>query len=300
MYKTKRKGTIYEISIPLEWEGETAYSIFKEKWKLPKKLIHQWRMDQAITLNGKTADWQAALKENDALQIPLFLSSTESPVPSFFDMDILYEDDHLLVVNKPAGMKTHPNQEEETNSLLNAVAYHVQLSGECGFIRHVHRLDEQTSGVVLFAKHEAAYTVLSHLLQDRLIKRTYVAAVHGIMQKNKGTINKPVGRDRHHPTRRRISSSGQSALTYFRVLQRNKSRKLSIVECQLATGRTHQIRVHFSASGHPLVGDRLYGGEPLVKRQALHAAKIEIPHPFIGETIVCQSTVPDDIRSLFT
>ncbi|HEY9576361.1 MAG TPA: RluA family pseudouridine synthase [Pseudobacillus sp.] len=300
MYKTIRKGIIYELSIPPEWAGETIFSILKDKWKLSKKMIHQWRMDKTVRLNGKTADWQVSLQEGDLLHLPLFCSYGETPIPSFLDIEVLYEDDHLIVVDKPAGIKTHPNDDTETYSLLNAVAYHTQLSGGHGFIRHIHRLDEHTSGVVLFAKHEAAYTALSHLLEERLIKRTYLAAVHGIIQKGKGTINKPIGRDRHHPTKRRVSPSGQTALTYFDVLKKDSSRKLSIVKCQLATGRTHQIRVHFAAIGHPLIGDLLYGGKPLVGRQALHAAEIEIPHPFIGETITCQSSVPDDINPLFT
>ncbi|KMY53136.1 pseudouridine synthase [Bacillus sp. FJAT-27231] len=299
MYKTNRKGKIYELIIPSEWAGETVTSILKDKWKLSKKMIHQWRMDKTIRLNGQIADWQAPLQKGDLLQLPLFHSSGEIPAPSFLEVDILYEDDHLIVVNKPAGIKTHPNDETETHSLLNAVACHVQLSGEHGFLRHIHRLDEHTSGVVLFAKHEAAYTVLSRLLEERLIKRTYVAAVHGILHKRKGTINNPIGRDRHHPTRRRVSPSGQTALTYYEVMQKDSSRNLSTVKCQLATGRTHQIRVHFSAMGHPLAGDLLYGGKPLVKRQALHAAEIEIPHPFTGESITCRAPIPNDISPLF-
>ncbi|KAB7704897.1 RluA family pseudouridine synthase [Bacillus aerolatus] len=299
MYNTNRKGSIYELVVPKEWAEKTVQSVFKCIWKLSKKMVHEWRMDKAVKLNGKTADWQAPLAAGDVLQVPLFHWHGESPVPAFVDVDILYEDDHLLVANKPPGMKTHPNDPTETNSLLNAVAFHVQSSGERCFIRHVHRLDEHTSGAVLFAKHEAAYTVLSRLLEERLIKRTYLAAVHGMVQQSKGTINQPIGKDRHHPSRRRVSPSGQSALTHFEVLKKDKNRKLSIVKCHLTTGRTHQIRVHFSAIGHPLIGDRLYGGKPIVNRQALHAIEIDIPHPFTGEKIVCRAAIPDDLFSFF-
>lgn len=299
LYKTKRKGPVYELSLPKEWIGKTVDFILKNEWQLSKKMIHQWRMEKAVQVNGQSLSWQTPLQEGDVLHIPLFRDAGDAPAPSYLDIAILYEDDHLLVVDKPAGVKTHPNDEQENGSLLNAAAYHLQSAGDRSFIRHVHRLDEQTSGVVLFAKHEAAYTVLSRLLENRLIKRTYVAAVHGILRKAQGTINEPIGRDRHHPTKRRVSKSGQPALTRFEVLKHNKSRQLSVVKCQLATGRTHQIRVHFSAIGHPLAGDLLYGGKPIVHRQALHAAEIEIPHPFTGETLTCQSAVPDDIRSLF-
>ncbi|MFK2825897.1 RluA family pseudouridine synthase [Bacillus sp. B190/17] len=299
MYNTTRKGCIYELAVPSEWTGDTIHSVFKDRWQLPKKMIHEWRMAKSAKLNGKEANWKVPLKAGDMLQIPLFHSHGKAPVPSFIDIDVLYEDDHLLIANKVPGIKTHPNDDTETQTLLNAAAYHVQSSGEQGFIRHVHRLDEHTSGAVLFAKHDAAYAVLSRLLEERRIKRTYVAAVHGLIQQTKGTIDKPIGKDRYHSSRRRISPSGQSALTHFQVLKRDKGRALSIIKCQLMTGRTHQIRVHFSAIGHPLIGDILYGGKPLVKRQALHAVKIEIPHPFIGETIVCEAALPNDIGALF-
>ncbi|KKB35657.1 RluA family pseudouridine synthase [Bacillus thermotolerans] len=299
MYSTIKNGVIYELTISTDLEGKSVQSILKEHWKLPKKMVHQWRMEKAAGVNGQPADWLAPLAAGDRLSLPLFRESEEAVFPSNLTVEWLYEDNHILVANKPAGMKTHPNASSETDTLLNAAAHRVYQSEKSSFIRHVHRLDEQTSGAVLFAKHEAAYAVFSRLLEERSIKRTYLAAVQGCLKKQKGILNQSIGRDRHHPTRRRVSPSGQKAITHYEVIKEDKEQGFSIVKCQLATGRTHQIRVHFSAIGHPLLGDRLYGGKPILSRQALHAAEISIPHPFIGETITCSADAPPDLLTFF-
>ena len=152
--------------------------------------------------------------------------------------------------------------------------------GERRKIKHVHRLDRDTTGAILFAKHALAGSILDKTLEERSIKRTYFALVHGQLKRKKGTIQEPIGRDRHHPTKRRVSASGQPAITHYELLEYNSKQNLSLIQCQLDTGRTHQIRVHLSSIGHPIVGDKLYGGKPLFERQALHAGKLVIPHPF--------------------
>lgn len=196
-------------------------------------------------------------------------------------------------------MNTHPNNPlEETNTLMNAATYYLQAKGEIRNIRQIHRLDRDTTGAILFAKHGLAGSIFDQLLEKRKIKRTYIAAVHGGLHQKKGTINKPIGRDRHHATRRRVSPSGQTAITHYQVLKEDQANQLTYVKCWLETGRTHQIRVHFSSIGHPIVGDILYGGKPLVKRQALHAAKLEFIHPFTQEDIVCHAPV-SDLSELF-
>ncbi|MGM7636282.1 RluA family pseudouridine synthase [Bacillus sp. Hm123] len=299
MYETNRKRSLFEVTIPPKWSGETADSILRNIWKLPKKMIHEWRMSQEVLVDDAKANWHTPLAPGMKLQVPFFAKAEKDVVAKAREVEILFEDDHLLVANKPATMKTHPNNEAETDTLLNAVAFHVQAAGEPCDIRHVHRLDVGTSGVILFAKHTAAYAVLSRLLEERHIKRTYQAVAHGVLSHSTGTINKPIGKDRHHPTRKRVSPSGQAALTHYQVLKKDPKKQLSLVQCQLDTGRTHQIRVHFSAIGHPLAGDRLYGGKPIVQRQALHAYAIDIPHPFTNEKIYCQADVPTDIAHLF-
>lgn len=174
------------------------------------------------------------------------------------------------------------------------MTFHMQMQGEYRAIKHIHRLDRDTTGAILFAKHALAGAILDKEPQERRIKRTYLALVHGEMSKNKGTIREPIGRDRHHPTRRRVSPGGQPVATNYEIIEYFRKQNLSLIKCRLDTGRTHQIRVHLSRIGHPLAGDTLYGGKPVFARQALHAVKMEIPHPFSEEAIVCHAPFLDD------
>lgn len=287
MILTKKKGEWFEILIPLEWEGQSTEALFRDIWKAPKKQTHLLRINKEVTVNGQPTNWTAPLKKNDRIQIKLFANVDFGVIPYYQEIEILYEDDHLLIVNKKRGIDTHPNTPKQTNTLLNAVAFHLQALGEQRHVKHIHRLDRDTSGVILFAKHSFGGAILDKMLEERLIKRTYVAIVHGLLKQKKGSIHAPIGRDRHHPVRRRVSPNGQTATTHYNVIETNRKKNMTIVQCQLDTGRTHQIRVHFSHIGHPLVGDTLYGGEAILPYQALHAEQLEFIHPFTREKITC-------------
>lgn len=293
--KTARKGTWYEIIIPENWSTYTLDRLLRDIWKVPKKMLHIFRMEKKVLINGAPPHWNQLLKPQDKLQLELFLPEDFGVIPSRDEMDVLFEDDHLLILNKPGGMDTHPNTPKETGTLQNAAAYYLQVNGIQQKPRHVHRLDRETTGAVVFAKTALAGAILDRLLEERKIKRTYLAITDGLIQKKKGTIHEPIGRDRHHPVRRRVSKSGQKAITHYQVVAVDKKRQQTWVKCQLDTGRTHQIRVHFSSIGHPLSGDLLYGGSSVYPRQALHAVKIELPHPFTGEIIRCHAPFLDDI-----
>ncbi|PLR77560.1 RluA family pseudouridine synthase [Bacillus sp. V3-13] len=294
MLQTRSKGDWFKITIPPEWEDRTLDELLRMHWKAGKKLIHQMRMEKTILINGGLPNWNLPLKKGDSLELRLFQEEDFGIIPTYFDIEVLYEDQHLLVVNKPAGMDTHPNFAQEKDTLANAVAFYLQAKGEFRKIQHIHRLDRDTTGAVLFAKHALAGSILDRMLEERKIKRTYLALAEGIIRQKKGVINKPIGRDRHHPTRRRVASTGQPAVTNFKVRQVLPDRRMTLVECQLETGRTHQIRVHFSAIGHPLAGDQLYGGETILPRQALHAGKLAFTHPFTAEEIVCYAPFIDE------
>ncbi|MBT2690708.1 RluA family pseudouridine synthase [Bacillus sp. ISL-47] len=293
MVNIQRFGEWCEILVPPDWEGYTVESIFRTVWSAPKKQTHNMRMEKQVLINEEPANWTKPLLSGDKLRLHLFQEEDFGVVPSYFDVDILYEDDHLLVLNKPAGMDTHPNSPGQSNTLANAAAFHLQIQGESRIIKHVHRLDRDTTGAVLFAKHSLAGAILDKKLEEREIKRTYLAMVQGKLQQKKGTIREPIGRDRHHATRRRISPKGQPAVTHFELIETYSRQDLSLIKCRLDTGRTHQIRVHLSHLGYPLAGDLLYGGKPVFPRQALHAVKLEIPHPFSRETIVCHAPFLD-------
>ncbi|WP_433748469.1 RluA family pseudouridine synthase [Falsibacillus pallidus] len=289
-----KKGTLFEMRVSKEYEGKTVDDIFRTIWKAPKKWIHSIRMAGEVKVNNQKANWNAPLKEGDLLHFPLFYEENYGVIPSFYHIEILYEDEHLLVANKPAGMDTHPNEEGQTGTLANAVAYHLQMNGELCKVQHIHRLDRDTTGAVLFAKNQLSGPLLDRMLSERKIKRTYWALADGLIGPKKGTINKPIGRDRHHALRRRVSPSGQDAVTHFRVLKKIPSERLSFIECTLDTGRTHQIRVHLSDMGHPLAGDKLYGGSSRFRRQALHARFLEFTHPLSGEFIHCEASFLDE------
>lgn len=294
MIQTKRQGSWQEFLVPEEWAGKTVEMIFKQIWDAPKKLTHLFRMEKKVLVNHSPANWNHPLEKGDRLSIQFFEGMEDEVISTYMDLDVLFEDDHLLVINKPAGLDTHPNEPDQTNSLLNGVAFFLQANGQPSWVRHIHRLDRDTTGAILFAKHPLVSAILDRMLEQRLIKRTYLAMVHGIVKTKKGIIKDPIGRDRHHATRRRVSPSGQDATTHFQLIETDPSKKTSLIKCWLDTGRTHQIRVHLSHIGHPLLGDTLYGGEPLVKRQALHAAKLDFKHPFTHQDISCIAPFKDE------
>ncbi|MCC5802867.1 RluA family pseudouridine synthase [Rossellomorea vietnamensis] len=291
--KTRKIGERFDLVIPNDWKNVTIETILRKHWQAPKKLVHSMRMDGDVKVNGELTSWTSPLSQGDILQIRLFKEVEYDVPPTYGELDVLFEDEHLIVVNKPAGIDTHPNTPDETDTLANLVAFHHQANGERCRVLHIHRLDRDTSGAIIFAKHPLSKAILDRLLAERQIKRTYHALVHGRLKQKKGTISEPIGRDRHHNTRRRVSPSGQDAVTHYKVMEvRNP---YTLIEVQLDTGRTHQIRVHMSHIGHPLAGDTLYGGKPVFTRQALHAAQISFPHPLTGERIECKAECHDDI-----
>ncbi|MGV2940612.1 RluA family pseudouridine synthase [Mesobacillus sp. LC4] len=293
MIHTNQKGEWCELVIPAEWESYTLETLFKDFWKAPKKLVHLLRTEKNVLINGHVPDWTLPLKKNDRLSMKLFTEEEQTFSPEYLNVDIVYEDEHLIVFNKPAGMDTHPNVSGQGGTLANAAAFHMLSNGEANRPRHIHRLDRETTGAVLFAKNPLITAILDKMLEERKIKRTYLAMADEMIHQKKGTINKPIGRDRHHPTRRRVSETGQQAITHFKVLDKIKHKNLTLVQCSLDTGRTHQIRVHFSEIGHPLAGDTLYGGSDTFHRQALHAVKMEFTHPFTLEEIICHAPFID-------
>lgn len=293
LLETRKKGEWFELIIPPDWNEFTVDHILRKVWNGPKKMIHVLKMEKLVTVNGEHANWHRPLISGDRLQLKFFAEEDFGVIPTYMEIDVLYEDDHLLVVNKPAGIDTHPNEHKQTDTLANAVAFYLQAKGEYRKVLHIHRLDKYTTGSVLFAKHAFIGAILDRMLEERQIKRTYLALIEGILSKKKASINAPIGRDRHHPTRRRVSPTGQAAVTHYKVLKVYRNKHRSLIQCSLETGRTHQIRVHLSSIGHPLIGDVLYGGEALFPRQALHAARMTFIQPLTGEKIECQAPFID-------
>ncbi|KAB7666890.1 RluA family pseudouridine synthase [Bacillus sp. B1-b2] len=281
----ERKGDWLLLKIPTQWENKNIEEIFASYLCASRKQIHLFKMEKKVQLNNQNVPWTTTVHKGDSLKIKLFHSQPNTITPTYMDLSILYEDDFLLIVNKPDSMDTHPNDQVDTTSLLNGVAFYLLANGEERQLKHIHRLDRDTTGCILFAKHELVANMLDHMLRERDIKRTYIAVVHGLLSKKKGSIDKPIGKDRHHSNRRRIAENGQHAVTHYQLLKKYPNKNLSLLSCTLDTGRTHQIRVHLSSIKHPLAGDTLYGGTPIFTRQALHAVNIQFKHPFTEETL---------------
>ncbi|MFB1081485.1 RluA family pseudouridine synthase [Jeotgalibacillus sp. JSM ZJ347] len=280
----------FSMSILPEWNGLTLESLLKNELSFGKKSIHQWRMEKSITINGELKPWKNPLSEGDQLT---FKYTVLPSAPAWkAEVDVLFEDEHLVVLNKPARLDTHPNSEADTQTLQNAIVHDLLSKGHSGYAQPIHRLDHDTTGAILFAKHPAIKPLLDQLLEKRMIKRTYIALAEGQM-KTSGTIREPIGKDRHHPVRRRVSPGGQKAVTQYQRLSVDPVKNLSLVELNLETGRTHQIRVHLSSIGHPIAGDTLYGSiSRQFSHQALHARKLSFIHPFTLKEITASAPPP--------
>ncbi|MCC8304397.1 RluA family pseudouridine synthase [Bacillus sp. ICE1] len=285
-----------ELLITEKHAGQWLFSVLKSEFQASKPVITEWMNQESIQVNRTSPKNNIILKTGDRLFIDLQEKTGSSVIPEYGEPDILFEDSHMLIANKPAGMPTHPNEEGQTGTLSNLIAYHFQINGEQAKVRHVHRLDRDTSGAVVFAKHRLAHAILDRQLETKTLKRTYIAAAEGKVTPKKGTVDSPIGRDRSHSVRRRVSPGGQAAVTHYKVKGYHPGAQLTLAELELETGRTHQIRVHMASIGHPLAGDDLYGGSrTLFHRQALHAKKVSVVHPISGGEIVAEAPMPADL-----
>lgn len=251
-----------------------------------------------ITVNGEEMNVRYPLKIGDRLSVifPLEVPS-EGLMGESIPLEIVFEDEYVLIVNKPPFMNTIPSREHPSGSLANALLGYYEEIGLSAATHIVTRLDRNTSGLVLVAKHRHVHHLLSEQQKNGLVKRTYVALVHGNLTEDVGTIKAPIGRKSDSIIEREVSESGQYACTHFRVLKRFA--QFTFVELQLETGRTHQIRVHMSYLGHPLLGDDLYGGSlDLMNRQALHCRAVAFTHPFTGKGMSFEVPIARDMEKL--
>ena len=258
-----------------------------------------------VTVNGDFCNEKKyKAKAGDMIAIEIPEPEKLEVLPEDIPLDIVYEDDDLIVVNKPAGMVVHPANGNYTGTLVNALMYHCgdDLSSINGVVRPgiVHRIDKDTSGLLMIAKTDKAHMSLSQQLAEHSITRRYIALVYNNFKDDEGTIDAPIGRDPKNRLRNAVlfnSSSAKRAVTHYKVLERFG--RYTLIEARLETGRTHQIRVHMAYSGHPLVGDELYGpakNKVGAKRQMLHAKVLGFIHPTSGEYMEFNSPLPDDME----
>ncbi len=256
--------------------------------------------DGNITVNGESAKPSLKLRAGDRIEVTIPPPAPSHLEPEAIPLEIVYEDDDLLVVDKPAGLTVHPAAGHPSHTLVNALLSHLPGlpdTGEPGRPGIVHRLDKDTSGLVIVAKNTVAHMKLAHQFKSRAVAKTYIALVKGQLKPEEGVIEAKIGRDPRHRKRMAVVSSGRDAVTEYRVLKNIGDNTL--LEVKPKTGRTHQIRVHLSAIGHPVVGDATYGGKsPLLSRQFLHAAKLGFRLPSTGEYVEFVSGLPEDLAKV--
>lgn len=224
---------------------------------------------------------------------------SESMEAENITLDIVYEDEHFLAVNKPSGMPTIPSLYQPKGSLAAGVLFYYQQNDIPGTFHAVNRLDKDTSGIVLVAKHRFAHSLMSKQQREKTIKREYIALVHGKLEQDIGTITSPIGRNPDSIIERMVREDGQPSITHFEKLNYISDYHISVVRLKLETGRTHQIRVHMASIGHPLIGDDLYGGSrDIIKRQALHSEAARFIHPFSDKEVMIKVDLPDDMKKL--
>jgi 23S rRNA pseudouridine1911/1915/1917 synthase len=273
-----------------------------------------------IDLNGKqVVDADRVVKLHDSITVTMPEPEPTHIVPRSMELEIVYEDDHLALINKAAGVTVHPGAGNHNDTLVNGLVHYFKnsLSKVGGELRPgiVHRLDKNTSGLLLVAKNDVVHAKLSEQLKNRDIKRTYLALVWGVPTSGGGTIDANIGRDRQNRKKMKVvASGGKSAVTHYQLLQTFLNGTFALLQCNLQTGRTHQIRVHLKHIGYPIVGDKEYGYTrknrkqqlsdeineqiSLVSRQMLHAVQISFMHPITGHQIERKVDMPGDMKSL--
>ena len=278
--------------------GRDIKYILKVRLKMSARLISRLkRRDDGILLNGEPAYVVRRVSAGDVLTLKLSDEDehSENIVPVRGDIDIVYEDEDILLVNKAPGVPTHPSQDHFYDTLANFTAYYYNMKGLSFTFRPINRLDRNTSGLMLIAKHSYAHDMASRLHREGKLKRKYLCIVTGAPDSDAGTIEAPIARAGESVIKREVNPAGRYARTDFRVIRRFP--EAAILEAAPKTGRTHQIRVHMAHMGHPLIGDFLYGGEcDIISRHALHSYYMEFTHPISGERLEFISDMPDDMK----
>ena len=272
--------------------------ILEKEFDFSTRLLAKLIKNKQILLNGFSVDTRNEISINDEIIVKLDLEEDNSNiVPTKMNIEIIYEDEWFLVINKPAGIAIHPSRMHYTDSLSNGIRYYFDKIGLKKKVRPVNRLDFDTSGIVIFAKCEYIQECFIKQMNNKTFKKEYLAIVNGILENKKGSISFPIARKEGSIIERCVSDIGQPSVTHYEVLSTFEN--YSLVKCYLETGRTHQIRVHFAAISHPLIGDTLYGNpSDLISRQALHSYKISCIHPIFNKKVEFICDIPLDMKKL--
>lgn len=284
------------MKIIVDLENVRIDNYLTDKLNLSRSKVSKMIKDGKILVNGKSVKTSYLVRLNDIIDAEEYVEEEMFLKPEKMDLDIVYEDNDVIVVNKENGVVVHPAVGNKDHTLVNGLIYHSKLSDINGTFRPgiVHRIDAYTTGLLMIAKNNKAHEILAHELEEKKTYRKYIALVWGVIKEDTGTIDAPIGRDINDRKKMSVTDiNAKEAVTHFRVIERYKN--ATLIELQLETGRTHQIRVHMNYIGHPVVNDPVYGHRKIFDNtgQCLHAAELGFSHPTTGEFMKFSSELPE-------
>jgi len=292
---------ILEYRISKADTGKTIKDYLQDRGFSRQNLVELKKMQESILLNGVWEYVTCRVKEGDMLCVHINEEESSEKIPPVkLPFPIIYEDEHIIALNKPANMPIHPSMNHHEGTLANGLMYYFQEKGEHFTFRCINRLDRDTSGLTIVAKHLLSAGILSRQVSAREIKRTYRAICHGLVDEH-GTIDAPIARAADSTIERCVNiETGEIAITHYKRIAYDTEKSLSLVELHLETGRTHQIRVHMKYIGHPIIGDFLYNPDYIFcNRQALHSSSLDFIHPITKEEMHFASPLPEDLKCIF-
>ncbi len=290
------RNTINQI-VETEFKGKKLRDYLKFDLKLSSRMIKNLTKNNLVYINRKASRMDYILKGGERLTINLDKEESQNIKPVKMDLTVVFEDDSLIVLDKPPFMVVHPTKSHQEDTLANGLLYYFNEHKDNSIVRFVSRLDMNTSGLIIVAKNQFTHSYFARLKDEDKIIKEYIAITEGEYGVSSGTINLPISKEALENFRREVRDDGQIAITHFNVLELLDG--YSVVKFRLETGRTHQIRVHSSSIGHPLVNDGLYGGKSLgtaLDRQFLHASYLKFIHPMTGNILELHSDIPIDMK----
>lgn len=293
----KKEEQKYNIISYTSEENSTLKSILLDKLNFSVRSLSKMKREQSVLVNGKFKKTSVNIEKGDLIEVKIN-EEMANFIQQDLNLDIIYDDFDLIMVNKPPFMVVHPTKSHVDNTIANGVTDYITKKGEKVKIRFVNRLDMNTSGLVIVAKNAYAHHTLSTDMSNNKVEKKYITIVKGILENDFGTIDEPIYRQEEDSIKRIVDERGQRSVTHYKVLQRLND--ATVLEVKLETGRTHQIRVHLNYIGHGIIGDELYGyvDESLINRQALHAYSLEFSQPRTKENLSFIAEIPDDMKKL--
>lgn len=292
---------VFTHQVTSDESGKMLQQVLQNKFRFSRKMLRRLKLGNLVTVNGEVRYFSSRVEENDQIVIQMESEEVEWIEPEEIPLEVLHEDEDLIVLNKQAGLVVHPTKGHPTGTLANGLLWYWQQKGEKHKIRPVTRLDKDTSGIMVLAKHAYAHGFLAQQMKKKRYERYYLAVTEGTLPYKEGIIDYPIGLREEMGIQREIipiEEGGDHAVTHYRVEEQFSENTL--VRLWLETGRTHQIRVHLLALGYPIIGDTLYNPNPhpLMKRQALHATSLRLQHPRTGQWVSWSAPLPADYENL--